>query len=645
MGGGARAPRAGLRAVAFALALSALSGCPEGPPPPPEDAGPPFIATLAIASGTVSVERAGPPAPAPPGAKLFSGDVVATGPSSSAVVRTPDGQTLEASERTRFRLTATASKLVVQLLEGRLVSSAGAGDGGVRALEVKAPGTATELKMGDVIDITARDTGSTLKVTEGEIVLVTPDGGTQTVGAGQTAQLEMGEISLVQKPPTAAESISITLAAERGKTLLRPRGQRKFSPAGDGEVPVSDGTAFQVAKGGRAVISSKSGMKARLVAAGGLLESAVLEGASERYTYGLDSGEVQLQFPGGAERKVTVRGGGKSLQVTASEPTTATVVASKKGPKLLVMAGTVKVGEGDGALSVAPGQVVDLSTGEPKVTALPRPPLVVPARRVRVYSDGLASVGLAVPEGAKTVQVASDKDFGQVLAEGRAPGDYLPYAPPTQGEVHWRALGQDGAVMAKGSARFDRDPDASADDIEHPRAEVTETGLKAVVYFQSVLPEITFVYPAREGAVQYRLRIYKADDLKNPLWQREEKELRSTVPAGKIGEGSYLWYAAGLSAQGAELAGGRMNKLDMIYDNSRRSLAIARPRQGERVGKVVESSGVAPIGSKLTLNGKAATLDGKGRFRVSVPSSPFLVFRLLTDDGGESYWVRQVRSR
>jgi len=636
----------GFRSVALALGLAAaLAGCPEGPPPPKEDAGPPPIATVAAAQGTVMVERAGPPTQATAGAKLFSGDLVATGPSSSAVVRTPDGQELEASERTRFRLTVTGNKLVVQLLEGRLVTRAG--DGGARALEVKAPGTQTELQMGDVIDITARGTGSTLKVTEGDIVLVTPDGGTQTVGAGQTAELEMGEIRIAQRPaPAAPASIAVTLASERGKTLLRPKGQRKFSPAGEGEVSMADGTAFQVGKGGRALLASKSGLKARLVAAGGLLESAVLEGVSERYTFGLDSGEVQLQFPGGAERKVTVKGGGKSLQVTASEATTATVVASRKGPKLVVTAGAVKVGEGDGALSVAPGQVVDLAApGEPKVTALPRPPLVLPTRRVRVYADALPSVGLGVPEGAQTVQVAADKDFGQLLAEGRASGEYLPYPPPPQGELHWRAMGAGGAVVAKGTARFDRDPDASVEDIEHPHAEVTETGLKAVVYFQSVLPEITFVYPARDGAAQYRLRIFKADDLKEPIWQREEKDLHSTVPAGKIGEGSYLWYAAGLSAQGAELAGGRMNKLDMIYDNSRRSLAIARPRQGERVGKVVEASGIAPLGSKLTLNGRAATLDGKGRFKVSVPSTPFLVFRLVTDDGGESYWVRQVRSR
>src|SRR5206468_4146064 len=125
----------GRRAAALALALAAaLSGCPEGPPPAAEDAGPPAIATLAIVSGTMTVERAGQATPAAPGAKLLSGDVAATGPSSSAVVRTPDGQVLEASERTRFRLTATARKLVVELLEGRLVTSAGAGDGGVRAL-------------------------------------------------------------------------------------------------------------------------------------------------------------------------------------------------------------------------------------------------------------------------------------------------------------------------------------------------------------------------------------------------------------------------------------------------------------------------------------------------------------------------------
>src|SRR6185436_3146229 len=117
------------------------------------------------------------------------------------------------------------------------------------------------------------------------------------------------------------------------------------------------------------------------------------------------------------------KGGGKSLQITASEATTATVVASRKGPKLVVTAGAVKVGEGDGALSVAPGQVVDLAApGEPKVTALPRPPLVLPTRRVRVYADALPSVGLGVPEGAQTVQVAADKDFGQLLAEGRASG-------------------------------------------------------------------------------------------------------------------------------------------------------------------------------------------------------------------------------
>jgi ferric-dicitrate binding protein FerR (iron transport regulator) len=596
----------------------------------------------------VAVERGGQRPLGFPGQPLFSSDVVSTDQGSSALIRSLDGQEVEVSENTRVRLTATATQLTVELLEGRVITRGG--DGGARKLEVRAAGTDTELQMGDVIDVTAArgGGGSRITVTEGDIVLVTPDGGTVSVAKGESADLQMGEIRLAErKPPPApaAQPISMQLSAERGKTLLRPRGQKKFAPAGEGEVAMADGTAFQVGKGGRALLAGKSGMKARLVAAGGLLESAVLEGTEERYSFGLESGEVQLQFPGGAQRRVQVKGAGKSLEVSTQEPTTATVVASRKGPRLLVTAGSVKLGAGENAPTVQPGQMVDLAQGEPKVVSLPRPSLVLPTRKVRVYADALPSVGLSLPDGARSVQVASDAAFSQVVAEGRVEGDYLPFDPPPQGDVHWRALGQDGAVMAKGHARFDQDPNESADDVEHPHAEVTETGLKAVVYFQSVLPEITFVYTARDGAAQYRLRVYKADDLKTPLWQKEEKETRSTVPAGKLGEGTYLWYAAALSPEGAELSGGRMNKLDMIYDNSRRSLAIARPKKGEKVGKTVDASGVAPIGSKLSLNGKPASLDGKGRFKVAVPATPFLVFRLVTDDGGESFWVRQVRSR
>jgi hypothetical protein len=262
-----------------------------------------------------------------------------------------------------------------------------------------------------------------------------------------------------------------------------------------------------------------------------------------------------------------------------------------------------------------------------------------------VYADDMPLVGLSVPDGSAAIEVASDSAFSQLVAQGSVDGSYLPFTPPARGELFWRALGKDGAALSKGHARFDRDPDESEDDIEHPRAEVAETGLKAVVYFQSVLPELTFGYAEREGAAGYRLRVYKSDDLKTPLWQREEKGTTSTAPAGQIGEGQYLWYAAALNAQGAEIGGGRMNKLELVYDNSRRSLAIARPRQGEKVGETVETRGVAPIGSKLTINGHAAQLDGKGRFKAEVPGSQFLVFRLLTDDGAESYWVRQVRSR
>jgi hypothetical protein len=644
--------RARLASLAFLLpsALAWLSGCPEGLAPMVEDAGPPPIASLVLVEGHVSVERGAQAAlPGRPGILLASEDVVVTGPASTALVRYLTGQEVEVSERTRFRLRATAGELEVELEEGRIVTRGGT-DGGVGRLALRAAGAQMLLEMGDVVDVTARSGSgsSSLQVEEGEITVVSVDGGTVAVARGQQASFEMGEIRLAtpKPPPAAPTPIPVVLTAERGRTLLRGAKDRAFRPAQGPPVALQDGTQFQLARGARALLAAPRGLRARLIAASGRLESAVLEGLAERYTFGLEAGEVQLHFEGGAARTVQVKGRGKVLEVQASEAASATLVQTGKGPRLSVLAGQVKVGGGASAVEVGAGQAVDLApSGAPRVVSRGRPPLVLPARRVRVYADVLPEVGLALPDGASMVEVAQDAAFTQVVARGRVQGDSVQLPPPAQGDLHWRALDAQGEPLARGHARFDQDPDATIEDLEHPRAEVTETGLKAVVYFQSALPEISFVYPAREGADRYRLRVYRAGDLQQPLWEGMETGIRATVPAGKIGEGEYLWYAAPLGPDGTELQGGRMNRLEMVYDNSRRSLAISRPRQGERVQRQIQARGIAPIGSKLSVNGRPAPLDGKGRFDLEVPASPFVVFRLVTDDGGESYWVRQVRSR
>jgi hypothetical protein len=87
-----------------------------------------------------------------------------------------------------------------------------------------------------------------------------------------------------------------------------------------------------------------------------------------------------------------------------------------------------------------------------------------------------------------------------------------------------------------------------------------------------------------------------------------------------------------------------MNKLTIAYDNALTTLAIASPRPGARVeGDEVKVSGVAPLGSRLYVNGRPAPIDDKGRFDMRIQPSPSVVFRLVGRNGGESFWVRKLR--
>ena len=163
--------------------------------------------------------------------------------------------------------------------------------------------------------------------------------------------------------------------------------------------------------------------------------------------------------------------------------------------------------------------------------------------------------------------------------------------------------------------------------------------MKAVVFFQSELPTLTFTFPAREDAKRHRVRIYRAGDLATPLVDREVTETRCTVEAGLLIAGSYLWSATPLDDKGVEKAGGRMNKLDIQYDNTLTLLVIAQPGLDGRAASV--ASGVAPLGARLFVNGKPAVLDPEGRFSVPLEGSDVAIFRLIAKDGAEDYWVRR----
>jgi len=174
---------------------------------------------------------------------------------------------------------------------------------------------------------------------------------------------------------------------------------------------------------------------------------------------------------------------------------------------------------------------------------------------------------------------------------------------------------------------------------------VSETpGQATRVYFQSTPPELTLRYAPQPGAVRYRVRVYAGNTAGQPLLDRMVTGLRCPLDAGLLREGSYTWHASALDAGGREVGGGRLNKLELLYDNSLVSLAIARPKPGDRLeGQEVAVSGVAPLGSRLYVNGRAASLDGKGRFDLRVARASAVVFRLVSKNGSESYWLRRLR--
>jgi hypothetical protein len=250
----------------------------------------------------------------------------------------------------------------------------------------------------------------------------------------------------------------------------------------------------------------------------------------------------------------------------------------------------------------------------------------------RVYWARPGDVALQFKEGEGALQVSTDPQFGALLVSAEG-GESLTVPAPLKGSLYWRRQGSDEVS----SARFDRDESAGASSAKSDT--VAETGLKATVIFQSVVPTLTFTFPPKDGASSWRFRVYATSDLKTPLVDRRVTENRAVVESGTLKEGSYVWSAVPMDKAGVEAPGGRMNKMDVVFDNSVTRLVLSSPREGERA-KV--ASGLAPLGSRLSLNGKAVALDAAGRFSVPVGGASVLVFRLVTRDGAESQWVRRV---
>lgn len=610
------------RLVAAAGLGLLLGACGEDPlPPPPPPAPPPAPARRAVARlselrGSTAVTRDGRRAPATPG-DAFEGDVVETGADGHALLAA-GGREVELLENSRFRVGASLADLALDL--GELVFLEG--DGG----EVQTAAGLARLGAGSRVRLSAGDGGTSVEVGLGSLELLdVGDGGVEALKAGQRFVVGVGVLDLedVAAPPPAVLA-EVKLTPTRGKVTLRPKSgaSRVLPPEGSA---LQERSSFAVATAG---LLRAEAAGVTLDFEGGALGSLEPDPVALRAALGRGAAKVVLQ--GGQQLLLE---GKKPVTLRATTTTTAALTATPAGPRVEVLGGGLEVALPDGARQpVSAEQVATLGSRGVQVARRAPPVVSLPGgRALRVAWARPGPVALAFDPGEGPLEVAADADFTQVLVTA-GQGDVLTVPAPLKGVLYWRRRGD----AAPGSVRFDRDEHAGA--VAAKSDTVAETGLKATVYFQGAVPSLTFTFPAQERAQGWRFRVYRAGALQTPVVDKRLTENRAVVESGALGEGSYVWSAVPLDRTGAEVSGGRMNKMDIVFDNSLTQLVLTAPKEGERAAT---ATGVAPLGARLSLNGKPVPLDAAGRFAVPTGGAAVLVFKLTARDGAERYWVRR----
>jgi hypothetical protein len=613
------------------IAALSLLGCPEGEPPPTVVPLPPqSIARLVSMEGTVTLKHgAAAAAPAQPG-PLLENDEVATGPESKALIRAPGGREIELGPDTHFKVGKTLGD--VEISQGAITFVADdVGDGGT--VNVTTKYGRTEVQPGARATLAVGESGLSVDVSVGIIEQVEEDGGTRTAKAGQKLEVGVGtiEIAAPEEVPDAGAP-DVQLLAEAGKVMVKNKGEPRFAAAKKSQT-VGAGAAFQVPPNGRARVAGP-GFSVKLPPGAGTVTST--DQTEDGTEVGLDvSGPANVALDGKAPAAVTLAG---KTPVKLRGKKEAVVAATKN--RLEVLLGEIDLVVNGKVQPLKAGEVATVGPKGVEVAARPRPQLLLPlGKRVKVYAHHLTEVGLMLPDEPTRAQVANDAAFNEVTLSGPAK-EYVAVQPPAQGELHWRTLDEQGQPALIGHARFLVDTQGGRDEASRSDV-VNETGLKATVYFQGAVPTLTFNFKPAEGAKGYVFRVYRSNDTKKALVDRKVPENKLTLEPGTLTEGSYIWNASPYDANGTE-KGGPFNKIDIVYDNSLTTLVLTSPHDGDRSDSA-KAVGTAPLGSKLFINGKPATTDGSGRFSVGLPRAETVVFRLVSSDGSESYWLRHLR--
>ena len=591
-------------------------------------------------SGQVTLERRGQARPAKQ-EPLYVGDAIDTGPDGSAVLRFggdrvvelgPDGRFVVEREGEGVALNVTSGLVLTRVRESKGAAPAERGD---VLLTIATPFGLTRIGAAEV-QVKVDPQTADVDVRFGEIALVTSAGETKTVRAGEKGALGA---------PRELPPIPMEIVAASGRAELKKKDSARFVAINPRAAPaVAAGDTLRV-KDGRVTLTPQ-GSQAQLTAVKGT-EVRVSEVNARGSALELTSGQLEVSAPVKQVTRVAVAPG---LYLVSDLGGQFTVRRTGAGFDVDALTGDVRLErEGAAAAQVQAGghASVPLQGTGARVTEASREAVALPPRPVRLYHSGLRAISLTwdgVMDGDARVQVASDGEFKKVVRDGVVHGGFLNVPALSSGAWFWRVF--DGETeKARGQVSFAPEPKSA--DLSRLQNEVRESAETTSIYFQDrdKPPAVTLVWKLADGAAKSTVRVYREGELEKPMVERTVAAERLALPENSLGEGRYRWSVTPLDAGGRELRGGRLNKLQLVFDNAVPSLLIKSPRNGESVGKTARVAGVAPIGSRLQVNGRPITLDAHAGFDAEVvPQGGRVVFRLL-QPSGESWTVRTVRAR
>lgn len=605
---------------------------------PPVTPVPPAVraATVEALEGTVSLEHQGVLHPVQGKASLTTGDAVETGETGRARLTLIDGRMVELGPDGRFEVTEDGAGTTLTVAKGlvltRLAGSADAGATREMTLTISTPFGLTRIGAAEA-SVRVAENAIELDVKVGELEVLSKDGVSTRLQAG-----EHSRIGVTRELPMMM--LAVTQVA--GRVELKAKDTPRFVPVGPkGVESFGAGDALRVVRG-RAVVAANDSKVRVAVSTGAEL---VLAGSQrletgEALSFDLQKGELQVQAP--EEQMTRVEVGGVAL-ISAHSAQYAVRRGAKGGIDVSTLIGDLTVQREGSADELVPGGSTAHIGEHFEVIADTREVLQLPSRSgLRVFHPGELRAALTWDGSEGTtawrVEVATDASAPPHLS-GIVHQPFLNVPIPARGTLVWRVFEGD-SERAHGQASFAPEQGADLSRIKNLVRDGPET---TTILFQDKPPTLTLMWLKTDGAARYRVRAYRDGDLATALLERTTSELQVVLPESTFSEGHYRWSVTPLDASGAELAGGRMNRLNVEYDNAVTQLVLKSPANGEVVKDLARVVGVAPLGSKVLVNGREAGLDPHARFESSVkPLSGRIVVRCLTASA-ETITVRRIR--